>query len=178
MIKPRGQVSEQSSRRNRPSRITFTIRDEAPPNDAVVLLHLGADDRKAMSHKRENVLKHHDRWIDKFDDAGRFTISVYALIDVEERFVLEKMPHSRFGRSSVGDVLKAGFEMIPTSISVRGTSLIELQPYHYSIVLPTKGCETGLLAQREIDPSIIGAVEADLRQLIALFKPTEPNYAL
>jgi hypothetical protein len=159
------------------NRVTIQIRQEAPPPEATVLLHLGSADERAIRTKVANVVKNHDRWIDLFDVAGRFAISVYALIGIDERTVLDQMPHKEYGRSTVGAVLAAGFEMLPTSIApLLHPDLQQLQRFHYSIMLAAKGLAVRLLeADDRAVAHAASVVEPEVRRLSALFSPAFPT---
>lgn len=156
------------------SAITITIRDEEPPPTATVLLHFGNTTDRSARSKSANVIKYHDRWIGLLDDTGRFALSVYALIDIGKDRVLEQMPHGVYGTSTVGDVLNAGFTMMPTSIGpARFAPMAALQPFHYSILLPLAGLSTRLLDEGDESLAAVrGSILPEVQRLLELFNPT------
>ena len=82
-----------------------------------------------------------------------------------------------YGRTTVGQVRGAGFEIKGSTVEFDGMlrATRELQPFHQSIFLPVSGSETRLLS----DPSLLGEnknlVRPHVETLLQLFEPSVLN---
>ena len=152
--------------RQRPA---ITIRTEALPPATTVLLHMGNRDDRAVRVKVENVLRAHDYWFGVLDGRGRFAVSAYALVNVDEATILDLVPHGRYGRSTIGRVSSAGFELLPTSISILGATR-DLQDHHYSVLLAIPGLNSSVRAAAEpMREGLRRPVADELQRLLDLF---------
>ncbi len=157
--------------------ITITLRNEPLPSETTVLLQFGNGGRRSVAQLSNRVAKRHDYWFGVIDERGRFAISVYALIGIPEERVSREMHHRMYGRTTVGQVRDAGFEIKGSTVAFDGMlrATRELQPFHQSIFLPVTGSETQLVS----DPSLLGEyknlVRPHVETLLQLFEPSVLN---
>lgn len=97
----------------------IVLRDEDPPEDAVVVVRGGKMDSEFV---RRTAL-------DAYDELGLYTVSVFLALDDPVEVLCAREPYlARYGKvrlSTVGVLRGAGFALIPT-----------LSRPHYDVVLP------------------------------------------
>ena len=157
--------------------ITITLRDEPLPSETTVLLQFGSGGRRSAAQLSNQVTKRHDYWFGVIDERGRFAISVYPLIGIPEERVSREMHHRMFGRTTVGQVRDAGFEVKASTVEFDGMlqATRELQPFHQSIFLPVSGSETQLLSDQALLVEYENVVRPHVEVLFQLFEPSVPN---
>jgi hypothetical protein len=89
----------------------ITLRPDELTQDTEVLLHFGNGDRRSIQKVSKEVVDRHDYWVGVIDRCGRFAVSVYALVGIDEEVIAREMPHRVYGRSTVGEIRNAGFEL-------------------------------------------------------------------
>jgi hypothetical protein len=153
------------------------MRDEPLPSDTTVLLQFGNGGNRSAAQLAGQVAKRHDFWFGIFDDAGRFAVSVYALVGIPEERISREMHHRMYGRATVGDVCAAGFEIKGSTIEFEGMlrSTRELQPYHQSIFLPIPGSTQPLLSDQQLLNESDTFIRPYIERLLGLFEPRVPN---
>jgi hypothetical protein len=154
--------------------ITITLRDEPLPSDTTVLLQFGNGGRRSAAQLSNQIAKRHDYWFGVIDQHGRFAVSVYALIGIPEERVSREMHHRMYGRTTVGHVRDAGFEIRGSTVEFDGIlrSTWELQPFHQSIFLPISGSETRLLSNKTLLTEFENLVRPHVETLLQLFEPS------
>lgn len=107
---------------------------ESLPPDATVLIHMGSG---AVEHIVSAAMRNYRYSLIRDNGYGYFTVSVFAPITWSEEEIVMMMRHGSFARTTVGDVLKAGFDLLPTSDfdDVEDVQDRLLQEAHYDIIL-------------------------------------------
>jgi hypothetical protein len=154
----------------------ITIRAQKPPDDATVVVQLGRGDHRGNAQMLNNVRRAHDHWRGVFDARGRFAISAYVLDGLDESLLLSEIPNDSFGRSTVGELTGAEFELLPTTIKIPPSlPAYSFQPWHLSVMLGIRG----LLVNADLGAAEWLAVEADvktdLERLLRMFEPRLAN---
>ncbi|MFP5488197.1 MAG: hypothetical protein ACLGHQ_07825 [Acidimicrobiia bacterium] len=109
---------------------------ERPPDDAVVLIHMGAG--IPVSTARSALRGYSDYVGIRGEGSGLFTISVFAATaGVSEDDITGAFDHNQFGRSTVGSLRAAGLELIATTIvdPDMPPAIQTIQRVHFDIVL-------------------------------------------
>jgi hypothetical protein len=163
------------------SRMVVRLReDELPPDDATVIVHLGAG---AHDNLRDKAIRSYDDYRGITSGVGLFVLSVYATLkghDVPE--IVGTMPWNQYGTCSAREV-RAHFELLATTILDDDTlePVDPLQEVHFDVVLP--GPEDERLAIEGVlleDVLLLAAVEAWLDPYIdvfqSLFEPRQRRY--
>lgn len=112
---------------------------EEPADDDVFVIHMGAG---AADPVVFGAIRNHDAYIGLIDDAGRFTVSVFAVMSgVTEAMIVNAMPQGQFGRATFGEIRRSGLRYLATSIVERDQSPEWglLQGVHYDLLLPVDG---------------------------------------
>jgi hypothetical protein len=151
--------------------------DELPPDEATVIVHLGAG---AHDNLRDKAIRSYDDYRGITSGAGLFVLSVYAALkghDVPE--IVGTMPWNRYGTCSVRE-LRAHFELLATTILDDDTlqPVDPLQEVHYDVVLPAPEDERLAVEGALLDDIVLlTAVEAWLDPRIdtfqSLFEPRQ-----
>jgi hypothetical protein len=150
----------------------ITIRDEPLPDNATVLLQMGRGDIRGNAQLLDNVRRGHDHWFDVLDSCGRFAISVYALEGISEDELLSQLPNAAFGRSTIGAIQDAGFQMLGTTIRIPASVPAHaLQPWHFTVFLKSPGLTSELRNDDDLWTAIKPALAIDLEHLLELFEP-------
>jgi hypothetical protein len=150
----------------------ITLRPDELTQDTEVLLHFGNGDRRSIQKVSKEVVDRHDYWVGVIDRCGRFAVSVYALVGIDEEVIAREMPHRVYGRSTVGEIRNAGFELVASTVEMdrMPPGLSRIQPWHSTVFLRTPGHE-GVLAELsvEVAKSIV-EVQPELEVLFSLFE--------
>ena len=144
--------------------------DEFPPDEATVIVHLGAG---VHDNLRDKAIRSYDDYRGITASAGLFVLSVYAALkghDVPE--IVGTMPWNQYGMCSVRE-LRAHFELLATTILDDDTlqPVDPLQEVHYDVVLP--GPEDERLTVEGVlldDDLLLATVEAWLDPHIDMFQ--------
>jgi hypothetical protein len=150
----------------------ITIRHEPLPDNATVLLQMGRGDVRGTSQLLDNVRRGHDHWFNVLDSCGRFAISVYALAGISEDELLAQLPNAAFGRSTIGAIEDAGFQMLGTTIRIPASVPAHaLQPWHFTVLLKSPGLMSELRNDDDLWTTIKPSLAIDLGHLLELFEP-------
>lgn len=109
---------------------------------------------------------------------GLFAVSVFAVMSgVTEAQILDALPQRSFARSSAGELIASGFELLPTSIHGPDVDpvIAAIQHVHYDIGLPS--LDDGRLAtldpidDEDLESAARRHLEPHAERLLALFGP-------
>lgn len=154
----------------------ISVRDQAVPTHATVVLHMGRGDSRGNRQVLRNIRRGHDHWFGVLDSSGRFAVSAYVLDGLDEATLLAAVPNDTFGRSTVGDLTDDGFLLLPTTIRIPpSVPAFNFQPWHFSILLPVRGEPTALADDDELWQAISEPVEDELARLFRRFEPRQAN---
>lgn len=160
--------------------MTVVLRQEPAAEDRTVLIHMGAGVVESVVRA---AIRNYGEYRGIGNDVlGLFGVSVFAPgPQVTEADVLAALPHGTFGRSTVGAVRRAGFEVLPTSIvdPDMAPGIAALQRAHFDIVLDPPADDR----LRRLDPVDEEGLEAEavahlrpqVERLVTLFDPRMPK---
>jgi hypothetical protein len=151
--------------------------DELPPDEATIIVHLGAG---AHDNLRDKAIRSYDDYRGITTSAGLFVLSVYAALkghDVPE--IVGTMPWNQYGTCSVRE-LRAHFELLATTILDDDTlqPVDPLQEVHFDVVLLAPEDERLAVEGALLDDTLLlASVEAWLDPHIdtfeSLFEPRQ-----
>ena len=166
--------------------ITLRV-DQVIPDDALVLIHMGAGQEEAVL---DAIVRSYDDYEDlaahlKCRTRGLCVVSVFGLVNgVTRDELFAAMPQKQFGESTYGDA-KALFELLPTHIEDPGmpAAVQRLQRGHFDVQLDAPAA----LFDR-VDPvaDMVEAERTGLREglrpqvatrLLPLFAPRDQKYS-
>ena len=157
--------------------MTIVLRDEPPPEEATLVIHMGAG---AVESVVRAAVRNFGEYRLVTGGAGLFAVSVFAVAGgVTEAAILDALPQRSFARSTVGTVLDAGFGLLPSSIvdADLDPAIASIQHVHYDIVLPALDDDrlgsTGPLDDEKLEEACRTHLLPHAERLLALFGPRE-----
>jgi hypothetical protein len=124
------------------------------------------------------AVRHYGEYRSVTDDgSGIFAVSVFAVIGtVTEAEILAALPQRSYGRSTVGAIRQAGFDLLATSIvdDAMEARVAALQSAHFDIVLPElrdeRLRERDPLDDEDLEMTARAHLGVQVEQLLALFE--------
>lgn len=157
-------------------RVRIVVRPDPLSDEATMLLQFGNGGERAVLQVADEVVARHDYWHGVLDERGRFAISAYALDGVDEGDIAREMPHRFYGRSTVGRVRRAGFDLVGSTIEFdrMPAGLRRVQQWHTSVFLRIPGLVTTIAEDPSATTGVTSTVRDEIATLFGLFERT-PN---